>query len=161
MIGRELRIEYWEYTGTEELPREYVRLVEAARASSDHAYSPYSGFRVGAALLLADGTVITGNNQENAAYPSGLCAERTALFYASANYPDTPVTAMAVSAANARGRVNEPVKPCGSCRQVLLEMEARSGQPIKIILDGKSRILLFGGTDDLLPFSFKPASLQG
>lgn len=161
MISRELRIVYTELSGTEELPEAWAGLVEAARKIAGQAYSPYSGFRVGAAVLLANGTVFTGNNQENAAYPSGLCAERTALFYANANFPDVPVVAMAISAANARGRVNEPVKPCGSCRQVMLETEIRFNQRVKIILDGKNRIHLFDGIDDLLPFSFKPASLKG
>lgn len=161
MISRELRIQYSEYTGTEALPEPWARLVEAARKAADQAYSPYSGFRVGAAVLLADGTVLTGNNQENAAYPSGLCAERTVLFYVNANFPGVPVEAMAITAANARGQVNEPVKPCGACRQVLLETEARYSHPIRMILDGKKRIQVFNGIDDLLPFSFKPASLKG
>ncbi len=159
MIQREFQVAYREYASIEELMPEFAALVVKARKIAGKAYSPYSRFCVGAAVLLANGKVITGNNQENAAYPSGLCAERTALFYANANYPDIPVVALAISAENARGRVNEPVKPCGSCRQVILETETRYGQRIQIILDGLSGIHLFDGIDNLLPFSFKPASL--
>lgn len=161
MIQREFQVAYREYAGIEELSPELAGLVKRAREITGKAYSPYSGFQVGAAVLLANGAVICGNNQENAAYPSGLCAERTALFYANANYPDIPVVALAISAANSRGRVKEPVKPCGSCRQVILESEARFGRPVQIILDGLNGIHLFDGIDNLLPFSFKPASLNG
>jgi len=161
MILREVKIQFREYSGVEELPEAWAGLVSEARKVSGLAYSPYSGFRVGAAVLLANGTVITGNNQENAAYPSGLCPERTAIFYANANFPDIPVTALAISAASAKGRVKEPVKPCGSCRQVILETEARFGQPVILILDGRNGIQVFDGIDDLLPFSFKPVALKG
>lgn len=161
MIQREFQVTYREYAGIEELLPAQVSLVGKAREIMAKAYSPYSGFSVGAAVLLDNGTVVTGNNQENAAYPSGLCAERTALFYANANYPDVPVVAIAISAANVRGRVKEPVKPCGSCRQVILETEARFGRKIQLLLDGLNGIYLFDGIDNLLPFSFKPVSLKG
>lgn len=160
MIRKELKIVYTQFQGVEELSASLADLVEAARRIAEQAYSPYSGFSVGAAVLLADGTVITGNNQENAAYPSGLCAERTALFYANAQYPGTPVTAMAISATHEGERVGEPIKPCGSCRQVILETEIRFHQPITLVLDGRKRIFLFEGIDDLLPFSFKPSVLK-
>jgi len=160
MIQRELRISYSEYAGMDELPAAYTGLVEEARRISEKAYSPYSGFRVGAAVKLANGMIITGNNQENAAYPSGLCAERTALFYANPNFPDVPVEAIAISAASSRGRVKEPVKPCGSCRQVILETEARFHRPVTLVLDGKNGIQVFEGIDNLLPFSFKPEALK-
>jgi cytidine deaminase len=161
MEQREIRILYQELQGINELSEEMTELVWEARRISDKAWSPYSGFCVGAAVRLINGVLITGNNQENAAYPSGLCAERTALFYANANYPDVPVEAIAISAHNARGLVREPVKPCGSCRQVLLETETRFNHPIKIILDGQKSLYVFEGIDTLLPLSFKPASLKG
>jgi cytidine deaminase len=160
MIEREIRILYHETEGINELTEEIYKLVMEARKISEKAYSPYSGFCVGAAVRLANGKIITGNNQENAAYPSGLCAERTALFYANANFPDVPVEAIAISAHNARGIVREPVKPCGSCRQVMLETEIRFKNRIKIILDGQKSVFILDGVDSLLPMSFKPAALK-
>jgi len=161
MKQREIRILFNELSGLDELTEAMAGLVQEARKISEKAWSPYSGFCVGAAVRLADGTIITGNNQENAAYPSGLCAERTALFYANANYPDLPVEAIAISARTAGGMVREPVKPCGGCRQVLLETEARFNHPIQIILDGLNGIYVFEGIDSLLPMSFRPSSLKG
>jgi cytidine deaminase len=160
MEQKEIRISYREYRGMEELPDEMNQLIEEARLISYKAWSPYSGFCVGAAVKLANGLIITGNNQENAAYPSGLCAERTALFYANANYPEIPVDAIAISARNVKGMVREPVKPCGSCRQVMLETEMRFIHPIKIILDGQNSIFVFEGIDSLLPMSFRPEALK-
>jgi len=161
MKQREIRILFEEFGGIDEIPEELGELVKEARKISEKAWSPYSGFCVGAAVRLANGKIFTGNNQENAAYPSGLCAERTSLFYANANFPDVPVEAIAISAHNARGLVREPVKPCGSCRQVMLETETRFNHPIKIILDGQNSVYIFNGIDTLLPMSFKPVSLKG
>jgi cytidine deaminase len=161
MTEKEIRIIYHEAEGINELTEEMCELVMEARKISDKAYSPYSGFSVGAAVRLANGKIITGNNQENAAYPSGLCAERTALFYANANFPEVPVEAIAISAHNARGIVKEPVKPCGSCRQVMLETEIRFTNKIKIILDGQKSVYIIDGVDSILPMSFKPAALKG
>lgn len=160
MKRREIRIAYEEAKDLAELAPELADMISEARKIAEKAYSPYSGFSVGAAVKLANGMIFTGNNQENAAYPSGLCAERTALFYASANHPDVPVEIIAISARNSRGLVKEPVKPCGSCLQVLLETEIRFRNPIKIILDGKNSIILIDGIDSLLPLSFKPSSLE-
>lgn len=161
MRQKEIRIWYEEYNSVEELPEEMRQLLLSAREISSKAWAPYSGFSVGAAVRLANGLIINGNNQENAAYPSGLCAERTAIFYANANYPEVPVTAIAISARNDGGKTMEPVKPCGSCRQVMLETETRYRQPISIILDGQSAICIFHGIESLLPMSFKPDSLKG
>jgi cytidine deaminase len=111
-------------------------------------------------LILENDEIITGNNQENAASPTGLCAERVALFYANATYPDIAVKAMAVTASNSNGLVDGPVKPCGSCRQAMVETEVRYKQPIRIILDGKKKIQVFEGVENLLPFAFKPESLD-
>lgn len=130
-----------------------------ARKITTQAYAPYSGFHVGAAVLLGNGTIVKGNNQENAAYPSGLCAERVALFYANANYPDTKVVAIAISAAKNGVLVNETVKPCGSCRQVLAETELRFGTPIRIVLDGQEAIVVLKGVESLLPLSFSKKAL--
>jgi cytidine deaminase len=160
MIRKEIRITYREYYKTEELPLLYADLLTEARRMTSLAYAPYSGFCVGAAILLDNGVIVTGNNQENAAYPSGLCAERTALFYANANYPDIPVEAIAISAQNKSGLVREPVKPCGSCRQVMLETETRFKKTMVIILDGQDSILMLKGVDTLLPLSFKPSALK-
>ncbi len=161
MVGREITIAYQEARHLDELPEVYAGLVREARRMALQAYAPYSGFWVGAALLLDDGTCVTGNNQENAASPSGLCAERTALFYAGANYPGTPVRAIAITARNAAGPLRMPVNPCGSCLQVMLETEERSKRPLKVILDGQDSILLIDGVESLLPFNFKPSSLYG
>jgi len=128
---------------------------DAARAATAHAYAPYSHFCVGAALLLADGTVFQGTNQENAAYPSGLCAERTALFGLAAAQPNhVPVVGMAVAARPAQGDFG-PAMPCGACRQVMIEYEARQGQPIPLLLPSRhGSILRFAALADLMPFNF-------
>jgi len=160
MIRREIRITYQEFKKTDELPVIYAGLLLEARRMAGQAYAPYSGFCVGAAILLENNVIVTGNNQENAAYPSGLCAERTALFYANANYPDIPVEAIAVSAQNKNGLIKESVKPCGSCRQVMLETETRFNKRMKIILDGQNSILVLDGVDTLLPLSFKSSALK-
>lgn len=160
MRTKELRIFVYEYNTVWELPESDKNLVLAAREAAGLAYAPYSGFHVGAALLLANGKVITGNNQENAAYPVGLCAERVALFHAHSNFPDVAVNAVAVTAFNKSGILNQPVKPCGSCRQALVESEVRFNQPIRMILDGNNKVMVFEGMDNLLPFAFKPESLD-
>ena len=135
-------------------------LVLAAREASKKAYAPYSKFNVGAALLLENDEIITGNNQENSAFTNGLCAERVALFYANAKYPDIPVKTLAITAENINGLVVNPIKPCGSCRQVMVETEFRFQNSIRIILDGKNKIQIFDGVKNLLPFAFKPDLLD-
>lgn len=160
MRTKELRILVYEYNSIWDLPQADQELVLAAREAAQNAFAPYSGFFVGAALRLSDGRIISGNNQENAAFPTGLCAERVALFYAHASHPELPVKALAVTAANKNGLVEGPVSPCGSCRQALIESEVRFGEPIRIILDGKKKIQVFEDTGNLLPFAFKPESLD-
>lgn len=143
-----------EYTGQKKV------LIEEAKKAVFNAYAPYSQFQVGAALLLEDGTIVTGNNQENAAYPSGLCAERTALFYANAHYPDKAVTTIAI-AAYTKGQFTEDVcTPCGSCRQVLVEVENRFGRPVQIIMYGEKHIYEVDSIRDLLPLGFGKESLE-
>ncbi|MCC8171121.1 MAG: cytidine deaminase [Parabacteroides sp.] len=136
-----------------ELPADERALVEAARAAALQAYAPYSEFRVGAAVLLENDVTVTGNNQENAAYPSGMCAERIALFYAGAQYPSVPVKALAVAAWQNQAFV-ERISPCGGCRQVLLETEMRSGKPVRILLAGKNEVTVISRAADMLPFGF-------
>ncbi|MCC8143333.1 MAG: cytidine deaminase [Tannerellaceae bacterium] len=136
-----------------ELPAGYAGLLARAREATENAYIPYSGFRVGCALLLANGAVVTGSNQENVAYPSGLCAERVALFHAGHAYPHIPVLAIAISAVASDGSLPF-VSPCGACRQVLLETESRGGKTITILLDGPEGVVRIDGVQGLLPFSF-------
>jgi len=159
MQKKELRISVEEYSSLEELPAADRELVLAARDASRNAYAPYSQFHVGAALRLENGEIFKGNNQENSSFTTGLCAERVALFYANATLPDLSVKSIAVTAENSHGLVPDPVKPCGSCRQAMVETETRFRQPMRIILDGKSKIQVFNGVENLLPFAFKPASL--
>ena len=155
-----LQIKFTEYEVNTQLPKEINSLITEARAAAKNAYAPYSGFRVGAAVLLGNGVVVTGNNQENAAYPSGLCAERTALFYASAQYPKIPVTAIAISTINRTATPSDIAKPCGACRQVIAEYEDIAGKPIQIILDSTDKILVLNGIDNLLPLRFKKEDVK-
>ena len=120
---------------------------------------PYSKFHVGAAALLEDGTIVTGSNQENAAYPSGLCAERVALFHAGHQYPDMPVVALAIAAAT-NGRQVESISPCGACRQVLLEAEQRYGKPMKVLLCGTKEVVVAESAESLLPLCFGAKDLK-
>jgi len=159
MQTKEIKILVFEFESIGEMDEPSRNLVLRAREAAENAYAPYSGFKVGCALLLSTGEIILGNNQENSAYPSGLCAERVALFYANANYPGSSVKTMAVTAISKRGLPEEPVRPCGACRQAILETEIRFKQPIKIILDGKNKIQVLEGVDSLLPLSFSSASL--
>ena len=126
-----------------------------AHEATLNSYAPYSKFHVGAAVRLANGVIIKGNNIENAAYPSGLCAERTALFAAQAQYPDVPVKMLAIAARTPHGELqSEPVSPCGSCRQVIIETETRFRQPVRILLYGSSKIYVIDGIKNLMPLSF-------
>lgn len=138
----------------EELPIQDKQLVLCAIQATHNSYAPYSQFHVGAACLLKNGKTVMGANQENAAFPSGLCAERTALFAAQANFPDQPVTTLAIAASNADGMTKMPISPCGACRQAILEVEDRYKKPIRILLYGKKEILCLNSIKDLLPFCF-------
>jgi len=152
-------IKITEYSNKNELNNTDKNIVDKAIIACDNAYAPYSKFKVGAAVLLKNGEVITGTNQENAAYPSGLCAERTALFYANSKYPDIPVIAIAVAAKNNGNYTEQPVGPCGSCRQVILETENRFKTPIKIIMVGSKKISIIENAKSLLPISFSDEDL--
>lgn len=145
----------------EELSSDDRMLVDAAREATARSYAPYSGFSVGAAVRLANGEVVTGNNQENAAYPSGLCAERTTLFWANARYPDAAVEAMAIAARNANGELPVPIPPCGACRQVMLEVERRYNRAMRIILYGaRESYIIEDGVKALLPLCFDADFLE-
>jgi len=140
----------------EELFSEEKIIVDKAKEATFRAYAPYSKFKVGTAALLANGEIITGNNQENVAFPSGLCAERTTLFYAHSQYPNEAVQALAIAAYTEGDFLDRPISPCGACRQVMLETEMRFNQPVKIILYGKKEILIAESVKDLLPLAFDP-----
>ncbi len=159
MIKSKLEI-YYDSCMMDELTDEERLLVERAREATRNSFAPYSNFHVGAALMLKNGKVIIGANQENSAFPSGLCAERTAVFAAQANYPDQPIMMLAIAAADCNGLRSRPVSPCGSCRQVILQIESRYNQPVEILLSGTDKILRFKSIKDLLPFSFVDDDLQ-
>ena len=144
----------------DELPTALKNLVEIAKNKTQDAYCPYSHYHVGAAALLADGQVLTGANQENAAYPSGLCAERTTLFAANANNPHTPVEALAIACYTNGRFTDDPASPCGACRQVMLETEHRFSQPMKVMLYGERECYVFDSAADLLPVCFTSDSLS-
>lgn len=146
---------------------EYDELNDTDRALLDDAieatrrsYAPYSHFSVGAAALLANGVVVTGTNQENAAYPSGLCAERTTLFYANSQYPDQAVVTLAIAARTEKDFIDTPIPPCSACRQVILETEKRYKQPIRILLYGKKCIYEVQSIGHLLPLSFDASAME-
>lgn len=161
-IKRTINVEFREY-GFGDLPEELARLAAEARKASLRSYAPYSRFHVGAAILMADGSVVRGSNQENAAYPSGTCAERTAAYYASASYPGMAMKCIAVAAWTREGHPEGtpaeecwqklPISPCGACRQALLEYETLHGD-IQVLLTGADRCYLFPSVKSLLPFSF-------
>lgn len=130
-------------------------LVDKAREAAHTAYAPYSKFSVGAAIRLSDGDIVTGSNQENAAYPSGLCAERTAAFYAHASHPEAKFEAIAIAFIGTDGKEPaEPMSPCGACRQSLAEFETLAGKGVKVILVGKEKIYILPSVNSLLPLSF-------
>ena len=137
-----------------ELPKEEQELLTEAIRATDNSYANYSKFYVGAALRLDNGKIMIGANQENAAFPSGLCAERTAIFAAQANYPDQPIRTLAIAAKNSGGLLKQPVTPCGACRQVILEIEDRYKSPIRILLYGTEGVYCINSVKDLLPLSF-------
>lgn len=159
MKTKEIRIIFQEFENMSQLPEREQSLLQEARKMTQNSYAPYSNFHVGAAVLLSDGTVVNGNNQENSSYPLSLCAERVALFYANANFPDTTVEVIAISASKDGVLVKDPIKPCGACRQTMAEVEVRYGKPIRVILDGQDCILVLNGVESLLPLSFSKKDL--
>ena len=156
-IKLEINIQYCQF---DELSEEDRELVSMAREATQNSYAKYSRFYVGAALRLQDGRIVKGANQENAAFPSGLCAERTAIFAAQANYPEQPIIALAIAARNDHGFTQEPITPCGSCRQVMLEIEDRYQSPVKILLYGTRGIYVLKSTKDLMPLCFVDENMR-
>ena len=149
------------YKSMEDLPKEDLELLKLAKKAVKSAYAPYSQFFVGAAILLENGKISIGNNQENAAYPSGLCAERVAIFHASAKYPNVPIKKIAVSVASKTQIINEPVSPCGGCRQVISEYEMKYDSPISIIMSGETgQIYVSDSIENLLPIMFNKKHLK-
>ena len=145
----------------DELSAEEQQLVEAAKKATTRSYAPYSHFHVGAAALLDNGEIISGTNQENAAYPSGICAERTTLFYANSQYPEQAVKALAIAARTSEGHWTEtPISPCGACRQVMTETENRFGKPMKVLLCSAQEVFVIESAKDLLPVSFSSEDLK-
>ena len=154
MTNKEIKIAYQEFDSLSELEAPDRNLVQASIEATSQSYAPYSNFNVGAAVLFEDGVIVKGANQENAAYPSGLCAERTALFYASASRPDKAMTAIAIAAGQNGRLCRTPVSPCGACRQVMAQYQLKSGMPMKVLLVGEHKIWKFEKIDDLLPLIF-------
>jgi cytidine deaminase len=151
---------YTEYEKTEELNPEDLELVNAAREAALNAYAPYSNFKVGAAVRLENGSIVRGANVENAAFPSGICAERNALFNSITNYPDKKPVAMAIASFAGNEFTNDSPSPCGSCRQVIAEEEERTGNRIRIILSGKDKTQIIESICHLLPMQFNSKNLK-
>ncbi len=143
-----------------ELTEEQKSVVEAAKIATLGSYAPYSHFNVGAGVLLDNGEIVKGSNQENAAYPSGTCAERTALFYAGANFPQAKVKKIAIIASHNGDFTKKVCSPCGACRQVMLESQYRAGEPIEVLLCSKDEIYIFDSVDALLPLGFDYSDLN-
>ena len=156
-----LQIKIEEYENIDELKAQDKELLETAWKACDSAYAPYSKFNVGAAVLLENGKIVSGNNQENAAYPSGLCAERVAMYYASAHYPGIAMKAIAVAVKSEEVPLEEPASPCGSCRQVMAEYENLYQTKMRIILGSPhTKIQVLEGIDSLLPLTFYAEGLK-
>lgn len=157
---KNISFSYLEYDRIGDLDGLYLKLIEEAKKAAEDAYAPYSGFRVGAAVLLESGNIIRGSNVENAAYPSGICAERTALSYSVSNFPGDRPSAIAIAAMNGNNFTFAPVSPCGNCRQMIIEEELRNNKEIKILLFGEDRILVIENTASLLPLQFNKETLK-
>jgi len=154
MTEKEFKIGFIEYSSLDELNAEDRELASEAIAAMGNAYAPYSHFHVGAAVRMSNGQIVRGSNQENAAFPSGLCAERTAMFAASAKYPDKDMRSIAL-AGGVHGRLTrQPATPCGACRQVMAQYQTKAGKPVSVIMIGAARIWKFEKVDDILPLIF-------
>ena len=154
MTEKQINIRFEEYASIEEMAAEDRELASEAIAAMNNAYAPYSHFHVGAAVRMSNGQIVCGSNQENAAFPSGLCAERTAMFSASARFPDKELRSIAI-AGGVYGRLTmEPCTPCGACRQVMAQYQTKASKPMSVIMIGASRIWKFKKVDDILPLIF-------
>jgi cytidine deaminase len=160
-MQKELTLHYAEYASDKALSAADGELLQAAREATVNAYAPYSHFRVGAAARLVNGVVITGTNQENASFPAGICAERTLLSVAGAQYPGVAIETLAISYHNENGVSDRPISPCGICRQSLQEFEQRTGRPIRVILGGETgSVIVLERSGLLLPFAFSADELR-
>jgi cytidine deaminase len=160
MQNKQLILQYEEYASDSELPAEDALLLAKAREVTAHAYAPYSRFRVGAAARLATGEVLTGTNQENASFPAGICAERTLLSAIASLYPNARIDSIAISYDNENGPSDQPISPCGICRQSLNEFETHTHHPIRLILGGQTgRVLVIPDSVSLLPLAFEADDL--
>ena len=159
-LKKELRFQITVYKNLNELaPKDKALMLQAVSARKN-AYAPYSNFRVGAAVSLANAEIVIGSNQENASYPSGLCAERVAIFHAGAKFPNVSVNTVAISAASDNYEVTSPAAPCGNCRQAMYEYEFKQKQPIRLLLMGeKGSIIECSSVDDILPLGFNSSFL--
>jgi cytidine deaminase len=154
-MEKQITIKYSEFDSWKELADSEIKMVEKAYSMCEQAYAPYSNFQVGATVLLSNGEIVSGNNQENIAYPSGLCAERVALFFAGANFPTEKVESVVVVAKGELVPFDKLLSPCGSCRQVLMESEMRQNKNIRVVLVSQNgRTIVFHSILDLLPFAF-------
>lgn len=159
---RKIDIAYKAYKSADELPALEQQLVQASREAAKRAYAAYSHFSVGAALLLDNGKIVEGNNQENAAYPSSICAERVAMFYASSLYPDAKVVTIAVTAFAQNFKLLKPITPCGACRQVMSEYEYKQQSNIKVLMTSDSQeVWEIESVEALLPLLFSSSMLEG
>ena len=159
---RNIKIEFilTVFDNLNELPSDIIELMEQAIEARQKAYAPYSNFYVGAAILLDNGEIVTGSNQENASYPSGLCAERTAVYYAGAKYPNAKMLKMAITAASQNQKTESPIPPCGACRQALAEYEVKQKAPIEIYFMGESgKVVKSESLANLLPLVFDKSAL--
>lgn len=154
MTEKEIRTVYAEYSSIDEMSMEDRELAAAAVDAMEGAYAPYSHFHVGAAVRLSDGNIVKGANQENAAFPSGLCAERTAMFAASANFPGKDMLSIAIAGGPLGRLSSNPAAPCGACRQVMAQYQAKSGKPMSVLFVASDKVLKFNRVDDILPFIF-------
>lgn len=146
---------FFVYNDIKDIPSDVQQLMKKASTARKNAYAPYSKFHVGAAILLDNNEVITGNNQENASYPSGLCAERTAIYYAGAKYPEAKILKMAIIAGSTKNVTSKPIPPCGACRQAIAEYEIKQESPIEIYFMGETgKVIKSNSLANLLPLLF-------
>ncbi len=154
MTNKQIDIQFEEYSTIDELNAEDRELAQAAIEGMRGSYAPYSHFNVGAAVRMSNGQIVRGANQENAAFPSGLCAERTAMFAAGAKYPDKDMCSLALCGGLYGRLTDEPATPCGACRQVMAQYQAKAGKPMTVIMVGAKKIWKFAKVDDILPLIF-------
>jgi len=155
MENLDITLSFTVYKSIDELPEDVSALMQYAIAARKKAYAPYSKFKVGAALLLDNNKVVTGSNQENAAYPSGLCAERVAVYHAGSEYPEAAIAKMAISAAASGKVITSPIPPCGACRQAIAEYEMKQDMPIEIYFMGETgEVYKSASLKNLLPLIF-------